>query len=444
MFMLIATALFLLATLACLLSGLPLVYALLLGLALFMLAGRRSGYSFANLCKMAWQGCKRSLIVLRMLLLIGIITGLWRSSGTIASFISWGIRAITPRWFLLVVFLLTSLMAYALGTSFGVTGTLGVIFMAIARSSGVNTTLTAGIILSAAYVGDRGAPSSSCANLVSAVTGTDINKNVRLMFKTALFPLILCTAIYAVLSLRNPMRSLDTSMVDGISSAFRISLWALLPAAFMLILPICKVPVYRCMLLSIVSAAFIAVFVQGASAAALLKSAVLGYASADPAVNHIFGGGGIVSMLQPLCIVPLSSAFAGIFEGTHSFDALRACAERLSCKLGRFPALSLFGAGMCMLFCNQTISTIMCSHLFGDIYTRQSATNEELAQDISNGVCVLSSIIPWCIACSGPLHILGAGSSAILYAFYPMLLPLCWTFLKKRHFPPKAQAAAAE
>ena len=82
--------------------------------------------------------------VIVIYMLIGAITALWRSAGTIAFFIYHGLRIITPQLFLLVTFLLTSFISYALGTSFGVVGTLGVILMALARSGGVSVAITAG------------------------------------------------------------------------------------------------------------------------------------------------------------------------------------------------------------------------------------------------------------------------------------------------------------
>ncbi len=431
----ICTALFFAATLLCLFLGYPLLYALILGFFLFITAGLINGYSLKQLLIMSWHGSKRSLIVLRILVIIGIITGLWRSSGTIASFISLGIRAITPQWFLLTVFLLCSLMAYALGTSFGVAGTLGVIFMAIARSSGVNTTVTAGVVLAAEYVGDRAAPSSSCANLVAAVTDTDINTNVKLMFNTGLIPYIITLAIYAFLSTRHPLQNVDISITQSISSAFDISLWTLIPAAIMLILPLFNLPIIWCMLLSVISAATISIALQGTGIVELLRIAVLGFESPDPLIGHVFGGGGIRSMLQPICMVTLAGTFAGIFEGTHTLDKLRGGAERLSDKLGLFPSLSLYGIAMCMLFCNQTIAIIMSSQLWSPIYDKSGASRQELSIDIANSVSVLASIVPWCVACSGPLGTLGEGFGALAYAYFPVILPIYWIFAKKHRFP---------
>lgn len=70
-----------------------------------------------------------------------------------------------------------------LGTSFGVAGTVGVIFMALARSGGVNPVVTAGVLMSGTYFGDRTSPVSSSANLVAGITGTKVYDNVKMMKK---------------------------------------------------------------------------------------------------------------------------------------------------------------------------------------------------------------------------------------------------------------------
>ena len=118
-------ALFLAAMLFCLVKGFSLAWALLFALVLFFALGLRRGYGAKSLVKMAWSKMPKSMIVLRILFFIGLLTGLWRSCGTIAFFIYHGIRVITPSLFILVAFLLTVLLSYALGTSFGVASTAG-------------------------------------------------------------------------------------------------------------------------------------------------------------------------------------------------------------------------------------------------------------------------------------------------------------------------------
>ena len=77
-------ALFLAAMAVCLVMGWSFLWALLLGLALFTLHGRKQGHSLQTMWGMAWSEGRKVLIVLRIFVFIGAITALWRSGGTIA------------------------------------------------------------------------------------------------------------------------------------------------------------------------------------------------------------------------------------------------------------------------------------------------------------------------------------------------------------------------
>ena len=136
----------------------------------------------------------------------GMVTALWRSSGTISFFLYHGLRGIAPGSFLLMAFLIPAALSFALGTSYGVTGTAGVVLITLARSGGVDLAPAAGAILSGAYFGDRCSPMSSCATLVAACTGTRLYDNVREMLRTGLVPTVLTAAVFGAVSLRHPHR----------------------------------------------------------------------------------------------------------------------------------------------------------------------------------------------------------------------------------------------
>ena len=81
--------------------GWSFLWALLLGLALFTLHGRKQGHSLQTMWGMAWSEGRKVLIVLRIFVFIGAITALWRSGGTIVFFIYYGVQAISPKLFVL-------------------------------------------------------------------------------------------------------------------------------------------------------------------------------------------------------------------------------------------------------------------------------------------------------------------------------------------------------
>ena len=417
---------------AALAAGLSVAWALLGGLVLFWLLGLRRGFSNRQLWEMAWNKCRKSLIVVTVIALIGVITGLWRLSGTIAYCIVKGVELVTPRLFLVTGFLLCAALSYVLGTSYGVSSTMGVILMALARSGGVDPIVTAGVILSGVYFGDRCSPASSAASLVAAVTDTDLYANVRQMLRTGLLPTILTFGIYLFLSPRHPLSALDSEVLRALTENFSISWTALLPAAVMFLLPLCRVPIKWAMAASIAAAAVVALTVQGFSPLSLLSAAWSGYHPADPALAAVLEGGGITSMAVSYVIVTLTGLYSGILEGTGSLRPLSGRAEALAERIGRFPAMTIVSAVCAAVLCNQAVTSMMGEQLLGRAY----GSREELAMDIENSGIMIAGLIPWSIACSIPLAMLGADGRSLPYAALLWLTPVCYLFTKRRFYPP--------
>ena len=428
-------ALFLGAMVGCLITGQSFLWALLLGLVLFAVHGHKQGHSLRAMWDMAWSEGRKVLIVLRIF--IGAITALWRSSGTIVFFIYYGVQAISPKLFVLVAFLLTALIAYALGTSFGVIGTAGIVLMALARSGGVSELVTAGAVLSGAYFGDRCSPASSSAALVAAETETKLYDNLHNMFRTGVLPVLLTVAVYAVLSVRHPITAVDESLLQALRDSAVISLWALLPAVIMLVLPLVKVPVLISIALSVAAAGAVSVFVQGMSLWEMLKTAVLGYYPTTGQLKDILSGGGIVSMVKPAALVFTTGLLAGLLDGIGVLKGATGLVDKLAGRCGRFAASAAVSLGAGMIFCNQSVVIVMGNQLLHRSYTDR----KEQAVDMENSGIVLSALIPWNIACSIPLVMLGVDERAIPYAALLYMIPLVYGLTKRWGYPVQKQAA---
>ena len=442
--LLAAFCLFLAAMTACLCADVPMFAALLVGLACFSAVALRRGFALREILKMIAGSTKKSLIVVRVLLLIGLVTALWRSSGTIAFFVYYGIQLITPSLFILITFLLSSVLSYALGTSFGVAGTAGVIFMTLARSGGVNELMTAGAVISGAYFGDRCAPASSCANLVAAVTETRLYDNVRLMLKTGALPTLTAAAGFLFLSSRSPISVVDPAILQALQSGFDLSFWSVLPALLMLILPLLGLEVRWALTASILSALGVTVLVQGLPLWDALRAAVAGYAPQSGALADILSGGGLFSMLEVCLTVFLSGTFSGIFDGTHMLNGVQEKIAGVSGKIGLFPTMVLTSIATCGAFCNQTIAVMLNAQLLTGVYDRAGASRSELSIDISNSVVTIAGLVPWSIACTVPLHMLGVGAAAIPCCLLLWLIPLCYGLTRRWFFPRHSVPAAAE
>ncbi len=431
----LAFSIFILSMIFCLATGLSVLFSMLMGLFVFVGVGRFNGFSMASLLKMAATGGKESLIVIRFMLFIGALTAIWRSSGTIAFFVYYGIQLITPSMFILIAFLLCCLLSYILGTSYGVTGTLGVILMALARSGDVNELITAGAILSGVYFGDRTSPAASSAILVASLTSTDLYSNVKLMLKTAVIPMVFVTIAYGALSIANPLSAIDATIMSDFYNNFKINIFCIIPALFMLFLPLLKVPILWVFVASIASGIGLTIFMQGFQIQATLSILLSGYTSQSMSLGKILNGGGITSMLTVCFIVLLSSCYSGIFKETSMLSSLQDKLAFLAKKIGRFGATTVSSTLIICIFCNQTIASILCRDLLGKLYEDAGATNTELAIDIENSSIVISGIVPWAISCSVPLHMLGVGFGAIPYALLLFAIPISYMITKRRFFP---------
>ena len=250
------------------------------------------------------------------------------------------------------------------------------------------------------------------------------------MLRTAALPTLLTLAAYLLLSLRHPLARVDGTVLAALEGRFHLSWWTLLPAVIMLLLPLWKVPVHLAILASSAAAAVLA-GVQGFGLVEILAAAWGGYWPEDASLRAVLSGGGVTSMAESYAIVILTGLYSGILEGTGSLRPLSGRAEALAGRIGRFPAMAVVSALCAAVLCNQAVTSMMGEQLLGRAYTDR----EELAIDIENSGILIAGLIPWSIACSIPLAMLGAGPAAIPYALLLWLIPLCYLFIKRRYYP---------
>lgn len=425
--LLAAFGLFFGCVIGCMARGYSLFWALLVGFFCFLGLGLRRGVPAPVLLKMAGKGMGACVKVLRILLLLGLLTALWRAGGTVAFFVWGGIQLITPKTFVLVAFALSAVFSLAFGSSFGVVGTAGVILMTIARSGGASLSVTAGAIMSGIYFGERLSPASSSAALTAAVSGVDQRAFQMRMWRTTPAALLMTLGLYGVLSVLCPIREVDAQVTAALQEGFVLTWPVVLPAAALLILPWLRISATASIAVSCALSAGCALLVQQLPSRELLLVCVLGYRPALPALTELMSGGGLISMVNVVGIVLLSCAYSGIFSGTGLLTPVTDRVGALVERYGLFAAHVVVSFCCCALFCNQTVGIVMGAQLLKEEYRSRGINALELAENLGNTVINLSGLVPWAIAASVPLATMGVGAEALPLAFYLYLLPLsCW------------------
>jgi len=86
-----------------------------------------------------------------ILMIIGMVIGIWPQSGVVPSLIHYALSIPSPFIFLLATLLITSIVSLSTGSSWTTSGTVGIALMGIAHGLGIPAPLTAGVVISGAY-----------------------------------------------------------------------------------------------------------------------------------------------------------------------------------------------------------------------------------------------------------------------------------------------------
>ena len=108
--------------------------------------------------------------------------------------------------------------------------------------------------------------------------------------------------------------------------------------------------------------------------------------------------------------------------------------NRMMNRTGRFLMMVILGFMTSVVFCSQTIAIMLCSDLMTKPYLQTGGNRAELAIDIENATVLISVMIPWNIACTVPLEMMGVGVKTLAYSYLIFLLPVLYIFTKRIWF----------
>lgn len=436
---LISVLLFTVSLILSFIKDISIILPLIIGMFSFSFTAFHRGYTIKSICKMIIKGMKKAFQLMPIFILIGIITATWRASGTIPFFVYYGTKLMNPHYFILFAFLLTCIVSFALGTSFGTVGTIGVVLIVLAKGGGVNTSVAAGAIISGALFGDRCSPTSSSANLVATITNTDLYGNIKRMFVTGAVPFLVTLIFYYFLSKNNPINITNAVLINEISHYFNLSFVTILPALIIFVLAFFKKNVKTSMFFSIITAIFICSFFQKMDPSNILNTMIFGFKlGGESSLAGIISGGGLFSMLRVSLIVLIASSYTGIFEETGMLNSIQGLLYKISKKIGTYMTTLLTSLVTGAFCCNQALSILLTHQLMNTIYAENGLPKENMAIDLENTAVMTAQFFPWSIAIAVPLATLSADTNSIIYAVYLFLIPLI-NILKisnfKSHFP---------
>ena len=273
----------------------PLIFAT----ATACVIGRVLGFRWLEMELGMVKGIQVALPAILILMVIGVLIGLWISAGVVPLMIVYGLKLLSPQIFLPACCLICALVSLATGSSWTTAGTVGVALIGVAAGLGIDAGMAAGAIISGAYFGDKMSPLSETTNLAPAVAGSELFEHIRHMIYSTGPSFLLALVLFAVLGISGKGEGADAGegvgvMIDSLGEIFHLHPALLLPPLLVLAMVVMKVPALPAMLAAATLGGVLAMALQGLSFQGVLDAALSGYTevSGVEAVDKLLSDGG--------------------------------------------------------------------------------------------------------------------------------------------------------
>ncbi len=367
--------------------------------------GRLRGVTYANMQKAMADSLMSSVGALYLFFFIGILVTALLISGAIPSLIYYGTLLMSAKYFYVSVFLITGIIGVALGSSLTTVATLGVAFMGIGEAFDANLMVTAGAIVSGAFLGDKMSPLSDTTTIAAATVDVDLFEHIKNMLRTTVPALIICCGLYIYLSVSN-----DASIgnVERIQH-FRLALektglvhWvSLLPFALLVVLAVLRVPAVMAMIYTSLLAVVIAQFLgynDFAKYGAYFFSGFEPNKDWGPDLVRMFSRGGLNNMFFTLTIVVLAVSMGGLLFALGVIPRLlKSISEWLSSRMRATIAVATTSVGVNILIGEQYLSILLAGETFKPIYDRLKLERKHLSRTLEDAGTVVNPLVPWSV-----------------------------------------------
>lgn len=397
-----------------------------------MIIGKLCGYSYKDMLAAGLEAVNQSLEAIIIILLVGCLIGSFTACGTIPAVVYYGLKLLTPAIFLPFVTTLCAVVGIALGSAWTVTATLGIAFMAIGTTMGLNPALIAGAILSGACCGDKFSPLSDSTNLAAGSAQTGLFDHVAAMVTTTFPSLVLAVLLYTFFSL-SKVGTYDPTLATELSSAILdhytyMSPILLIPVLLIVVVAVIKMPaIPSVVLLSLLGCVFAIIF-QGTGMADCIKILHYGYEaeSSNALFYKLVNRGGMDSMLWTNNLVIVAVAFGGILQKIGSVESLLGGLIKKVKTPFQLVLVTLATGVFCITtMCDQYLGLIIPASMYKDNYDEMGLGRNMLSRTLEDGGTLWSPLVPWSSCGAYHAAVLGVPTLAYLpYCFMNIINPI--------------------
>lgn len=368
-----------------------------------------------------------------MLIFIAALATTWMISGVVPTLVDYGLRMLSPTWFLATTCLVCAMVSVLTGSSWSTIATIGVAFIGIGSALGYHPGWTAGAIISGAYFGDKVSPLSDTTVIASSTCGVDLFAHIRYMTITTLPAMAIALVVFSIKGLTVDLPPLDRSvdMLTGLRQYFNITPWTLVVPVITLLMIAMRVPTLITLGASALLGMVCAFVFQphlGIGLMEMLGDVFSGFApyTGSSAVDEFMATGGIAGILPVVFLVLSALVFGWVMIGTGMLASLT---HALTRHINRAPAAvgATIATGLTLNSCtaDQYLSIIVNGNMYRPVYRRICLEPRLLSRTLEDSVSVTSPLIPWSSCGVTQSTVLGVPTLEYLpYCIFNYLTPI--------------------
>jgi NhaC family Na+:H+ antiporter len=360
-----------------------------------------------------WQEMERGIVdsihkampAILIMLCVGILIGAWIASGTIPMVIYYGLKLISPKFFLVTACFVCSITSITTGTSWGTIGTLGVAFIGIAMGLGIPLGPAAGAIVAGAYFGDKMSPFSDVTNLAPVAAGSNLFDHIKHMLWSATPAWLLGLFIYFLVGLKYGAESVESEtmvlITQTLKANFNFNIFLLLPMAIVFYFAATKKPTIPGMLLSSFVAGILAIIFQKASITEIATALNTGYQANTGVeqVDNLISRGGMMSMMETQLVAFTAFSFGGIMQRTGLLSVILEKVMKFASKVWSIVITTITAAIVTALVTGSSyLSMIIPGELLAPVYKKKNLAAKNLSRIIEESGAIIVPLIPWSMA----------------------------------------------
>ena len=373
-----------------------------------------------------------------ILMSIGTLIGTWMLGGIVPTMIYYGLKIMSPGFFLLATLLICSVVSLGTGSSWSTAGTVGVALIGIGTGLGIPVAMVAGAVVSGAYFGDKLSPLSDTTNLAPAVAGTDLITHIRHMVYTTAPGYLLALILYGLMGLQFSSESMASDkievMLSGLASNFYINPVLLLAPCIVIAMVAFRVPALAAILCGTAIGGFFAVVAQGSSVNDVINAAYHFENFFVPTgikdLDNLLERGGIVSMMPTIGLIISALSFGGIMEKTGMLRRIAAALLARARSTGSLVTTTIFSCiAMNVVAAEQYMAIVIPGRMYKSAYDARGLHPKNLSRALEDSATLTSPLVPWNSCGAYMFSVLGVSPLAYLpWAFVNLSNPVISIF----------------